>query len=84
MKWHHVSEDLPPENKIVLAYSEIDGIYTLAQWSSARGWLDQDSDDLKIITHWNEICLPLNFEITEKNEEELAKKYGFKMVKSLF
>lgn len=84
MSWTQVSEDLPPEGKIVLTYSEVYGSYFLAKWTAPRGWLDQDDDDLKIVTHWCAIELPLTFPITSKPDEEAAKKYGMKVARTLF
>ncbi len=74
-QWFEVSEHIPQEDKIVLGYSEVYGEYILCKWTATRGWLSQRDDHLPIITHWCDLELPLNFEVTGRANEEIAKKH---------
>lgn len=73
-----VSEDLPPENKIVVGYSSVHRHYYFVKWTASRGWLDQDGDAVKLITHWSNQELYLPFPISEEVDLEEAEKYSFR------
>lgn len=79
MQWMNVSEHLPDEGKLVLAYSAVHAEYYVAKWSAARGWLDQNDRSMTLVTAWNDVDLPLNFPVTDELDLELAKTYGFKV-----
>lgn len=79
MRWIEAAEHTPEEGKLLLVYSEVHGAYFLAQWSACRGWLDQEDDSIRIITHWFDCDLPLVYPITNKIDEEAATRYGFKL-----
>ena len=74
--WLNVCEHVPPEGKLVLAYDEVDGVYCLAKWSAAAGWLTQLNSHLDVVTHWNDMELPLVFEIKNSRDSNALLKYG--------
>jgi hypothetical protein len=84
MQWINVKEHVPEEGKLLLSYSEVYGSYLLAKWCSGRGWLTQDNEDIKIVSHWCDLTLPFTFPITEKPDEEAAQKWGLKIQRTLF
>jgi len=71
--WIDVSEHVPQEKVYVLAFNEIIGSYHLVKWSAARGWLDQDDNNVPLITHWYDTFLPLTMKKVGKIEKALEK-----------
>jgi hypothetical protein len=73
----HVSEDLPPEGKLVIGYSEVHHTYYICKWTAARGWLSQKDATVQIVTHWDNTQVDFSLQISDDPNKELAKKYGF-------
>ncbi len=73
-----VEQDLPPERKLVIGYSAIHYNYYIVQWTPSRGWLDQNGEDVRIITHFSNQDIYLPMPISMNRNEELARHYEFK------
>lgn len=76
MAFISVEDDLPPPGQFVIAYCEPYGVYEIAQFCPARGWVDQTNRKLGIISHWDNAGFYFPFPILspdEINEESLAK-----------
>lgn len=82
MRWYTCPEHLPEEGLIVLGYSDVYQSYYLSKWSSCRGWLGQDNDDIRIITHWCDVSLTLPFPVGNGINEEKAKEHNLKFSSS--
>jgi hypothetical protein len=74
--WTSVREHVPPEGKFCLAYSKVHGVYHIAAWSAARGWVDQLGERFSVITHWCDEDLDMPYAITGEINMESAKEYG--------
>lgn len=77
MAWFKVMDKLPEVSKMRLCYSEVYGVYVLANFHPARGWHDVDGDSIKSVTDWNDMELDLPFQVRHKFDEEIAQNYGF-------
>jgi hypothetical protein len=74
-QWFSVTDDLPPQDTLCLAYSEPWGAYALAKWNPAVGWTSAEDRRVNVVTHWCDLAIPLPYEIRNKLDPELAKKH---------
>jgi len=74
--WYHVSEDLPREKEVVLAYSEVHGTYFLVCFIAARGWINPRRESMYLITRWCNVKLFLPWEILNTIDKDAAANYG--------
>lgn len=81
-QFYEVSEHLPEEGVLKWVYSEVWGYYYIAKWTASQGWVDQDGDHIKIITHWCDLELPMPFPSSGSYNEDVAVKYDFKRYNS--
>lgn len=82
--WYEVKEHLPEEGKLILLYSAVFKEYSIGKWSPYQGWVNQHGKGLQVVTHWLDFDFNFSFEISEEPDEELAEKYGVKIMKGLF
>ena len=75
-QWFEVEEHLPEGGCLYWTYSEVFGSYQAAGFSPVRGWVNQSGNYLKAIMHWCALVLPQPFEILDRFNETIAKKYG--------
>lgn len=76
MKWMSVHEHLPEEGRAVVCYSEVFRKYYLAYFCPHRGWIDQENERLRIITHWHDEKIDFPFDSSGEFDEEKARSYG--------
>ena len=77
--WISVHEDLPAEGQKVLTYTSVIGTYELATFCAATGWRTLEGKPLKIITHWSDQDIDLPFDVRDKVDTALMKRYGLDM-----
>jgi hypothetical protein len=75
-QWFSVHDSLPPEDMFVLVYTAVYGSYAIAKFTPVRGWLNVASEDLRSVTHWCDLDLPMPYELRNSYDEELGKKYS--------
>ena len=74
--YYQVQEHIPEEGRYIIGYSEITGSYHLCRHSMLLGWRDVKGIELKCITHWLDMHIPMPFAITNQIDEKAANKYG--------
>lgn len=79
MTWFNITEKMPADQKIHICYSEIWGVYVLAKFIPCTGWVDADGDDLKSVTDWSDVEVETPFPFRNAFDEEIGKKYGYKI-----
>lgn len=75
-RYYTPTEHLPQEDTFVLTYSAPYGAYQIARWTSSRGWIDIGGSQLRCVTEWLDLPLPLPYDIRNSYDDELATKYG--------
>lgn len=75
--WTPVSESLPLDDKPVLVFTEIWGVYDIGSFNPIWGWRELNNSPLKTVTHWLDIELNLRWPWVDKFDEEVAKRYGY-------
>lgn len=75
--WTPVSESLPLDNKPVLVYTEIWGVYDLGAFNPVWGWRALNGQCLKSVTHWLDADITLPWAWRDGFNQEIAEKYGY-------
>jgi hypothetical protein len=76
--WTPVSESLPLDDKPVVLYTEIWGVYDLGSFNPIWGWRALNGESLKTVTHWLDADLQMPWPWANKFNEEVARTYGYK------